>query len=38
MQIKDNELSALVWQVDVGTGADICQLEPLAVGTVNVTL
>jgi hypothetical protein len=36
--IKDKELSALVWQVDVGTGADICQLEPLAVGTVKVML
>jgi hypothetical protein len=38
VQIKNNELSALVWQVDVGTGADICQLEPLAVGTVKVML
>jgi hypothetical protein len=38
VHIKNNELSALVWQVDVGTGADICQLEPFAVGTVNVML
>jgi hypothetical protein len=39
VQIKDKELSALVWQVDVGEpGVDICQLEPLAVGTVNVTV
>jgi hypothetical protein len=38
VQVKNNELSALVWQVDVGTGADICQLEPLAVGTVKVML
>lgn len=38
VQVKNHELSALVWQVDVGTGADICQLEPLAVGTVKVML
>jgi hypothetical protein len=35
VQIKDNELSALVWQVDVGTGVDLCELQPL-VGTVNL--
>jgi hypothetical protein len=39
VQVKDKELSALVWRVDVGEpGVDICQLEPLAVGTVKVTV
>jgi hypothetical protein len=36
--ITAKELNALVWQVDVGEpGVDICQLQPLAVGTVHVT-
>jgi hypothetical protein len=37
--ITAKELNALVWQVDVGEpGVDICQLEPLAVGTVHITI
>jgi hypothetical protein len=36
VQVKDNELSALVWPVDVGTGVDLCDLQPF-VGTVNFT-
>ena len=37
--ITAKELSALVWQVDVGEpGVDICQSEPLAVGTVHITI
>lgn len=38
VQIKDNELSALVWPVDVGAEGDICdvQVQPF-VGTVNFT-
>jgi hypothetical protein len=37
--ITAKDLSALVWQVDVGEpGVDICQLQPLAVGTVHLTI
>jgi hypothetical protein len=37
--ITAKDINALVWQVDVGEpGVDICQLQPLAVGTVHITL
>ena len=36
VQVKDNELPVLVWPVDVGTGVDLCDLQPF-VGTVNFT-
>jgi hypothetical protein len=37
--ITAKDLNALVWQVDVGEpGVDICKLQPLAVGTVHLTL
>jgi hypothetical protein len=36
VQVKDNELPVLVWPVDVGTGVDLCDLQPF-VGTVHFT-
>jgi hypothetical protein len=39
--IKGTELSATVWVADLGPGGDFCDLQgvqPLAVGTVHVTL
>ncbi len=37
--ITAKDLNALVWQVDVGEpGVDLCQLQPLAVGTVHLTI
>jgi hypothetical protein len=37
--IKDKDLSALVWPVDIGPGGDVCDLttQPI-VGTVHVTI
>jgi hypothetical protein len=38
VQIKSNELSALVWPVDIGAGGDVCDLaEQPFVGTVRFT-